>query len=195
MSGTVSRTVIDGALHRVYRGRLLNDPDVSAFDGHFGVQGIDGLSAALRSIPGVASELDHLDSCTQRSFRFLIGLEGSLSWSRFNLDCDENARERLVREGSLTYWIVDVSRVAPFWIDHWNCFDGQHGSVTPKLATAPSSWEWAKIVHDVHAVFDANRITHLPESTLREFVDFAAMSGGVDTRTVSIHRALFGDEY
>ena len=162
------------------------------FDRHFGGR-IESVSEELGGAALVVAELDPIDYEFERSYTIYIGRSSAPSWMEFNREMEEPQRARALRTQAepLVYWVLRLSRVAPYWTGHWNHFELKQGRVRPNLVPEPGSWEWASIAGQVRQILIQRGIEELSQRTLDASLPW---STGKDGRLSTVFRCLFSDE-
>jgi hypothetical protein len=167
-------------------------PRAPHFDRHFGAC-IEALSEELGATAFAVVELDPLDYEFERSYTVYIGRSSAPSWMEFNREMEEPERTRVLRTEAepLVYWVLRLSRVAPYWAGYWNQFDLKQGRVRPNVAAQPSSWEWASIAGQVRKTLAERGIEELSQPTLDASLPWKPAKDG---RPFTVFRCLFSDE-
>lgn len=136
------RPQLDGYLRRAYPTGDLYELRVGELNRYCQGEADCLVLGRLRSLPGAVVDVLPLDLEWTRSNEVCIGLPNAASWLQFNRAMSERERGReLVRlGGSLTYWAIQVSRVAPVWYGGWNEFRRRKGVVKPEEVPEPAGW-------------------------------------------------------
>jgi hypothetical protein len=179
---------VESTIRKMYPTGSYDEIAVDLIDAHLSVPALKALLHEVNHVPGVCADVD-LDE-SEKSTALYVGLRTAPSWAEFNRDYTERQRVSAVRErGALTYWIVRLSRIGPFWTSYWNEFRNRNGRIMPEISLPPKDEEWVKVVNRIPNVLSAFSLDEIPPGELITPVPW------ISPPDITIQTALFHNAY
>lgn len=194
---------VDRALRAAHPTGHYGVLDADALDEHLTPDRIESLLAELRANFLVEAEIAPPEPDYDRSFVCYVGLRSGPGWHEFNREFSEDQRLTEVRNrlSPLVYWVIQLSRLGPYWTGYWNSFEEADGRISPATASPPDDADWLSAIQHVSEVLHVQRFEEIGNSTLGAPVAWldasdipTLRSTGKDTGP-TVYECLFSEIY
>jgi len=178
---------VDAVLRRMHPTGKYEDLLAERLDQHLSWDQLHTLVRDLKMIPGVCVYLDPAESEDDRSHVIYVGTALAPAWDSFNRVLSDPEREAALHSlGSITYWIIRLSRVGPFWMDFWNQFVRLGHRIVPEFSTRAPTLEWQFITSTVSSILSSYSLEFLSSASLHVPVNWMT----TDERDLLVERGL-----
>lgn len=194
---------LEDLLRRTHPGGRYAALDLGQLDAHLSEAAVRKLEDALNRNILLTAELVAPEPDYDRSFTCYVGRRVDPSWLEFNRKLDANERNELVenREQPLIYWVIQLSRLAPYWHAYWNAFRNVGGRVIAGAVEVPQGNEWPSISEYVRGTLATFGYAHVDPELLQQRVPWLTTAGVETLRTSNeeqgptIYECLFSEVY
>ena len=159
---------IEQALRRTHPTGKYEELALDRLDPYTTSRQLKSLLQRVNSSQFARADIELASSEMERSHILHVGLDNGPSWGEFNRAVSGEERLTCLREhgGSLLYWNIQLSRVGPFWTGYWNEFAERRGRIMPELVSAPSSYDWVRIIDDTQSILASSGFTEVDQALL-----------------------------
>lgn len=157
------------AIRRAHPTGRYADVEQCVLDAHLSLDRIRDLIEDLERQVLLRVDIVPPEPDYDRSFVGYVGRRSDPGWLEFNrtLGPHERLEEVRGRLSPLLFWVIQLSRLGPYWWGSWNQFVEVDGRIAAEVAPQPEGPEWRSIIEHVTAVLEDHQFEQIDESVLQ----------------------------
>lgn len=194
---------LEATIRRAHPGGAYGSLDLDGLDKHLSPERLRSLAERMQTHVLLQVEIVPPEPEYDRSFTCYIRRRTEPSWIEFNRIMDPDERRLAVQEriSPLVYWIIQLSRLGPYWRGYWNRFEEADGRVVAEGCARPENDEWEGIVEHVSDALTASGFQEIEEALLQERVPWLEAEGVSTLRSArsgtppTVYECVFSEIY